>query len=97
MKLILISYASAAIVVPALWIGMRLWLRRHSQTPTPSLVSAEIIAFPVAMRGVTPTARARPPCETNGQRLTRRQRWRLKKADQYVAERRRSLSQKWSR
>ena len=58
MKLILISYASAAIVVPALWIGMRLWLRRHSRTPIPSLVSAQIIAFPVAMRGGKPTARA---------------------------------------
>ena len=49
MKLFLISYASAAIVVPALWIGVRLWLRRHSQTPAPGFVSAQIIAFPIAM------------------------------------------------
>ena len=48
MKLFLIAYANPAIVVPALWIGARLWLRRYSRTPTPGLVSAQIIAFPIA-------------------------------------------------
>ena len=59
MKLLLMAYASAAIVVPALWIGARLWLRRHSRTSAPGLVSAQIIAFPGAMRGFRPKARAR--------------------------------------
>ena len=54
MKIFLIAYANAAIVVPALWIGARLWLRRHSRTPAPGLVSAQIIAFPIAMRGLKP-------------------------------------------
>jgi hypothetical protein len=93
MKLFLISYASAAIVVPALWIGVRLWLRRHSRTPAPGFVTAQIIAFPIAMVASN-RRRARPHWETIGQRLTRSQRWRLQKADQYVAERRRPLSQK---
>jgi hypothetical protein len=93
MKLFLISYAGAAILVPAMWIGARLWIRRRSQTPPPGLVSAQIIPFPVAMRSVIPTARARPRCETNGQRLTRNERKRLRKADQYVAVRRLSLSE----
>ena len=68
MKLFLIAYANVAIIVPAMWIGARLWLRRRSQTPRPALASAQIIAFPIALRGVTPTARARPRCETDGQR-----------------------------
>jgi hypothetical protein len=92
MKLFLLAYANAAIVVPALWIGARLWLRRDSRTPAPGLVSAQIIAFPRAMRGLKPKARARPDWETNGQRLTRSDRRRLQKADQYVAQRRRSLA-----
>jgi uncharacterized membrane protein len=91
-KLFLISYASAAIVVPAFWIGARLWLQRHSQTPAPGLVSAQIIAFPIAM--VASKRRHVPPhLETNGQRLTRSERRRLQKADEYVAQRRQSSSQ----
>lgn len=93
MKLFLISYVSAAIVVPVLWIGVRLWLRRHSRAPTPVFVGAQIIAFPIAMVASN-RRRARPHWKTNGQRLTRSQRRRLQIADQYVAERRRSLSQK---
>jgi hypothetical protein len=58
MKLFLIAYANAAIVVPALWIGARLWMRRHSRPSAPCLVSAQIIAFPIAMRGLKPKARA---------------------------------------
>jgi hypothetical protein len=84
MKVFLISYASVAIVVPALWIGVRLWLRRHSQTPAPVFVGAQIIAFPIAMVASN-RRRARPHWETNGQRLTRSQRWRLQIADQYVS------------
>jgi len=53
MKLLFISYASAAFLVPAMWIGARLWLRRRSHTSPPLLVSAQIIAFPIAKRGVT--------------------------------------------
>ena len=60
MKQFLIAYANAAVLVPALWIGARLWLRRRSRTPAPDLVSAQIIAFPVAMRGLKPKAGARP-------------------------------------
>ena len=91
MKLFLIAYANVAILVPALWIGARLWLRRHYQTPAPGLVSAQIIAFPIAM--VASKRRHAPPhLETNGQLLTRSERKRLQKADEYVAERRRSLS-----
>ena len=52
MKVLLISYAIAAIVVPALWVCARVWPRRHSRTLAPGLVGAQIIAFPVAMRGV---------------------------------------------
>ena len=70
MKLLLITYASAAIVVPALWIGVRLWLRRHSRTPAPGFVTAQIIAFPIAMVA-SDRKRARSHWETNGQRLTR--------------------------
>jgi hypothetical protein len=92
MKLILIAYANAAIIVPALWIGARLWLRRHSRTPAPGLVSAQIIAFPGTMRSLKPNARARPDWETKEQRLTQREQRRLQKADHYVAERRRSLA-----
>jgi len=92
MKLLFISYASAAFLVPAMWIGARLWLRRRAHTSPPLLVSAQIIAFPIAKRGVTQTAPARPRCERNRQRLTYSERKRLRKADQYVAERRRSLS-----
>ena len=91
MKLFLIAYANVAILVPALWIGARLWLRGHYQTPAPGLVSAQIIAFPIAM--VASKRRHAPPhLETNGQLLTRSERKRLQKADEYVAERRRSLS-----
>jgi len=57
MKLLLIAYANAAILVPALWIGARLWLRRHPWTPAPNLISAQIIAFPGAMRVLRPKAR----------------------------------------
>jgi hypothetical protein len=78
MKLLLITYAGAAIVVPALWIGVRLWLRRHSRTPVPGFVTAQIIAFPIAMVEAN-RRRARPLWETNGQRLTRRQRWACRK------------------
>ena len=92
MKLFLIAYANVAILVPALWIGARLWLRQATiQTPAPGLVSAQIIAFPIAM--VASKRRHAPPhLETNGQLLTRSERKRLQKADEYVAERRRSLS-----
>ena len=89
MKLFLIAYANAAIVVPAVWVGARLWLRRHSRTTAPSLISAQIIAFPGAMRGLRLKARTRTDWEPNGQRLTRSERTRLQKADQYVAQRRR--------
>jgi hypothetical protein len=92
MKLFLVAYANAAILVPALWIGARLWLRRHSRTPAPVLVSAQIIPFPVAMGDLRPKARVRSDGETNGQRLTRSERRRLQKADKYVALRRRSLA-----
>ena len=51
MKLFLIAYANAAIVAPILWIGARLWLRRRTRATTPGFVSAQIIAFPGAMRG----------------------------------------------
>jgi hypothetical protein len=91
-KLFLIAYANAVIVVPALWIGARLWLRRHTRTPAPGLVSAQIIAFPVATRGLKPKARAGPDRETNRQRLTRSERRPLQKADHYIAERRRPLA-----
>ena len=59
MKLFLIAYANAAIVVPAVWVGARLWRRRHSRTTAPSLISAQSIAFPGAMRGLKLKARAR--------------------------------------
>ena len=91
MKLFLISYAIAAIVVPALWVGARLWLRRHSRTLATGPVSAQIIAFPGAMRGLKPKARVRPDWEDE-QRLTCSERRRLQKADKYVALRRRSLA-----
>jgi hypothetical protein len=94
MKLFLIAYGNAAIVVPALWIGARLWLRRHSRAPTAGLVSAQIIAFPIAMRGLKPKAHAQTDWEVNGERLTRCERRRLQKVDQYVAQRRRSLAKK---
>jgi hypothetical protein len=64
MKVFLISYASVAIVVPALWIGMRLWFRHHSRTPAPGFQSAQIIAFPFAMVASN-CGRARPDWETN--------------------------------
>ena len=92
MKVFLISYAIAAIVVPALWVCARLWLRRHSRTPAPDLISAQIISFPGAMGGLKPKARARPHRQTNGQRLTCSERRRLQKAGKYVALRRRSLA-----
>lgn len=92
MKLFLIAYANAAIVAPALWIGARLWLERRPRTPAPGLVSAQIIAFPAAKRGVGPKTRARDPIGGPiGEWLTRRERRRLQKADQYIAARRRSL------
>ena len=91
MKLILIAYANAAIIVPALWIGAPL-ATTHSRTPAPGLVSAQIISFPGTMRSLKPNARARPDWETKEQRLTRREQRRLQKADHYVAERRRSLA-----
>lgn len=59
MKLFLIAYANVAILVPGLWIGARLWLRRHYQTPAPGLVSAQIIAFPIA--SLKAKAGATPP------------------------------------
>ena len=90
MKLFLIAYANAAIVAPVLWIGARLWLRRHTRTTAPG-VSAQIIAFPGAMRGLKLKARTRADWEPNGHRLTRSERTRLQKADQYVAQRRRPL------
>ena len=86
MKLFLISYASATILVPAMWIGARLWIRRRSRTPPPGLASAQIIPFPSAM--VVSTRRHVPShLKINGQRLTRSERRRLQEADQYVAER----------
>ena len=91
MKLFLIAYGNVAVLVPALWIGARLWLRRHSRTPATGPVSAQIIAFPGAMRGLKPKARVRPDWEDE-QRLTCSERRRLQKADKYVALRRRSLA-----
>jgi hypothetical protein len=90
MKLFLVAYANAAVLVPALWIGARLWLRRHSRTPAPVLVSAQIIPFQFAMGDLRPKARVRS--DGDGQRLTRSERRRLQKADKYVALRRRSLA-----
>ena len=92
MNLFLISYASVAIVAPALWIGVCLWLRRHSRTRIPGFTTAQIIAFPIAM--VASNRRCgRPHWETNGQRLRAANDDACRKADQYVVERRRSLSQ----
>ena len=91
MKLFLMAYVSAAVVVPAVWIGARLWLRRYSRTSAPDLVSAQIIPFPVVMGGLK-KVRVRSDWETNGQRLTRSERRHLQKADKYVAQRRRSLA-----
>ena len=92
MNLFLIAYANAAVVVPALWVGARLWMRPHSRRSVPCLVSAQIIAFPAVKQGPKPKARARDPIEGRlGRRLTRDDRRRLQKADHYVAERRRSL------
>ena len=80
MKLFLIAYANVAILVPGLWIGARLWLRRHYQTPAPGLVSAQIIAFPIAI--VASKRRHAPPhLETNGQLLTQVQRSGLLRRD----------------
>ena len=92
MKLFLISYASVAIVAPALWIGVCLWLSRHSRPRVPGFATAQIIAFPITM--VASNRRCtRPHWETNGQRLRAANDDACRKADQYVAERRRSLSQ----
>ena len=44
MKLFLMAYANVAILIPALWIGARLWLRSHYQTPA-AASCAQIIAF----------------------------------------------------
>ena len=53
MKLFLIAYAHAAVVVPALWIGARLWMLRHSRVQARCLATAQIIPFP-ARRSVKP-------------------------------------------
>jgi len=93
MKLFLIACANAAIVAPALWIGARLWMRRHSRPSAPCIVSAQIIAFPAVKQGPKPKARTRDPIEGRiAEQLTRDERRRLQKADRYVAERWRSLA-----
>lgn len=63
MKLFLMAYVSAAIVMPAVWIGARLWLRRYSRTSAPGLVSAQIIPFPIVMGGL------RCGCDPIGKRM----------------------------
>jgi hypothetical protein len=70
-------------------------LSRYSRTPAAGLVNARIIAFPIAL-AYSNRGYARPRCVRNGQRLTRSERRRLQKADEYVAERRRSLSYRQS-
>ena len=99
MKLFLIAYANVAILVPALWIGARplattplsdfgSWPRKCADHSVPYRDGG-------SKRMVASKRRHAPPhLETNGQLLTRSERKRLQKADEYVAERRRSLSRR---
>ena len=48
MKLFLVAYANAAVVLPALWIGARLWMLRHFRAQ--ERCTAQIIPFPTRQR-----------------------------------------------